>query len=371
MRPLLIDLGRDYRGGQHQALLLLQGLRARGHNPELIAVRDSLLARRAHDAGISVTGVERRQRRLGAVLAIRRLMHEKRVDVVHGNEPHALTSAWLARAHRFVPVVAARRIAHPLSSNFLSLARYRVAQRIVAVSHFVEKSVIASGLPAHCIEVIYDGVELPQALAADRDKARNRLAIPPDTLCLGNVAALVPEKGQALLIHALAELHPKFPQCILLLAGKGPEQAGLQDLARELQLRNAVKFAGFVPDIESVYSAIDLFVFPSHEEPLGSALLSAMAHGLPVVALARGGIPEVVEDGRNGLLVKDLDPGALAATLARLLSNPAEARQLGEAARKTVSAHFSADHMVDATFGLYERLLASHSHSLSGRPSHG
>jgi glycosyltransferase involved in cell wall biosynthesis len=114
-----------------------------------------------------------------------------------------------------------------------------------------------------------------------------------------------------------------------------------------------------VPDIESVYAATDLFVFPSHEEPLGSSLLSAMAHGLPIVGFERGGIPEVVEDGKNGVLVKDLGAGALPGAIAHLLSNPAEARRLGEAARETISTRFSASHMVDATLNLYERLIAA------------
>ncbi|MCU1342657.1 MAG: hypothetical protein JWN92_2080, partial [Candidatus Acidoferrum typicum] len=93
MRPLIVDLGRDYRGGQHQALLLLRGLLARGHVPTLITLRDSLLARRATESGISVHGVPAGCRRLAATLAIRRLVQKGKVDVVHANEPHALTSA--------------------------------------------------------------------------------------------------------------------------------------------------------------------------------------------------------------------------------------------------------------------------------------
>jgi glycosyltransferase involved in cell wall biosynthesis len=150
---------------------------------------------------------------------------------------------------------------------------------------------------------------------------------------------------------------------VLLLAGDGPERANLQSLVQQLRLEGVVKFPGFVSDVESVYAATDLFVFPSHEEPLACAMLSAMAHGLPVVAFARGGNPEAMEDGKNGLLVKELDPSALAAAIARLLSNPAEARRLGETARETISARFSADRMVDATLQLYERLIAVHGNS--------
>ena len=360
MRSLVVDLGRDYRGGQHQALLLLRGLVARGHAPQLITLGDSLLCRRAMDAGVTVHGVATRYRRLSAALLIRRLVQERQVDIVHANEPHALSSAWLARSHRSVPVIVSRRIALPLSTNSFSQARYRAAARIVAVSQFVAKSVVASGFAEDGVSVIYDGVEIPAAiLQADRDWARKRFSISQEDLCIGNVAAFVKEKGHQLLVAAFAKVLPQFPKCVLLLPGEGPEKSRLQDTVRRLGVEAAVKFPGFVPDIETVYAATDLFCFSSHEEPLGSSLLSAMAHGLPVVAFARGGVPEVVEDDKDGLLVKELDPVALSAAITRLLSNPVEAKRLGEAARENISSRFSADHMVDATLQLYERHIAT------------
>jgi glycosyltransferase involved in cell wall biosynthesis len=360
VRPLIVDLGRDYRGGQHQALLLLRGLVARGHAPALITLRDSLLARRATDSGITVHGVAEGCRRPAAAFAIRRLVRNRHVDIVHANEPHALTSAWLARAHRSLPVIVSRRIALPLSTNSLSLARYRAAARIVAVSHFVAKSVVASGFDADCVDVIYDGVEIPALIPkGDRDAARARFGIPKESICIGNVAAFIPEKRQTCLLGALHDLREKFPLCVLLLAGEGPERAKLQEFAKQMGLAAVVKFPGFVADIESVYAATDLFVFPSFEEPLGSSLLSAMAYGLPVVAVTGGGIPEVVEDSRTGLLVKLPDTFVLPDAISRLLSNPVEARRLGEAARETISSRFSADHMADATLQLYERLVAA------------
>jgi L-malate glycosyltransferase len=357
VRPLVVDLGRDYRGGQHQALLLLRGLRARGHAPELIAVMDSLLALRAEEAGIPVHSIYPGRRRLDASLLIRRLVREHSADVVHANEPHALTSAWLARAHRSVPVIASRRIALPLSQSSFSLARYRAAARIVAVSHFVEKSVIASGLPSNCVEVIYDGVEIPpEILCADRDRARINLGIPQDSLCVGNVAAYVPEKGHEILLRAFARLRETVPGCILLLRGEGPERAKMQELARQLQVLEAVKFTSPEFEIAEAFAAMDVFAFSSHEEPLGSALLAAMAHGLPVVAIGRGGIPEAVESGKNGSLVNCLDPEAMAAAIAVPLANPEAAHLMGKSARETVLTRFSAEHMVDATLLLYENV---------------
>jgi glycosyltransferase involved in cell wall biosynthesis len=360
VRPLVVDLSRDFRGGQDQALLLLRGLLQRGHAPELIALRDTLLARRAMQAGITVHEVPQTRRRLTALLTIRRLVRSHRVHVVHANEPHALTSAWLARAHQFVPLIVSRRVELPLSPDSISMARYRAASRVVAVSNFVEKSVIESGLPPDRVEVIFVGVEIPAAVSrADRDVARQRFVIPRESVCLSNVAAFVPEKGHVLLLRAFANLHAQFPQCFLLLAGEGQEKANLQALVRELHLEDVVKFPGFVADVESVYAATDLFIFPSHQEPLACAMLSAMAYGLPVVAFNRGGNPEAIEDGKNGVLVEDLDPSPLASAIARLVAHPDEAARLGQAARETVIARFSDDRMTEEMLLLYEQLLTA------------
>jgi glycosyltransferase involved in cell wall biosynthesis len=359
VRPLIVDLGREYRGGQHQALLLLQGLRERGHAPELIAVRDSLLASRAKEIGATVHSADPGRRRLAAASQIRKLVRGRRLDLVHANEPHALSSAWLARAHRAVPIVVSRRIALPISQGLFSLARYRAAARVVAVSHFVEKSVVQSGLPADHVSVIYDGVRIPTEISqTERDAARNRLGIPRENPCIGNVAAFVPEKGHELLLDAFAKLRAQFPECILLLRGEGPELSKLQALARRLHVAGAVKFSPPTIEIEAPFAAMDIFAFPSHEEPLGSALLAAMAHGLPVAAIARGGIPEVVENEKNGLLVKDLGPEAFASAIARLVAHPDEADGLGRAARETAIKRFSANRMVEETLRLYEHLVA-------------
>lgn len=356
MRPLIVDLGRDYRGGQHQALLLSQGLLARGHAPELVTLGDSLLASRARNAGIKVHGVQMHWRRLGAAIAIRRLLGARGVDIVHANEPHALTAAWLARAHRRVPLVASRRVIFSLSRDAISLARYRASACIIAVSQCVADG---TGLPRNKLEVIPDGVPIPKMHSAtEREEARRSLGIATDIPLLGCVAALTPDKGQHLLIRALKIIRAQFPDCHLLLVGEGPCRAALHHLVSGQGLEDAVHFAGFVKDLDPVYAAIDLFAFPAQAEGLGSALLMAMASGLPVVALARGGIPEVVENGRNGLLIQESAPEALATEIARLLSNSAEARRLSKSARETILGRFSVDRMVDATLHLYQRLLA-------------
>lgn len=358
MRPLIVDLGRDYRGGQHQAFLLAQGLRERGHAADLMVIRGSRLALRAKDAGLIVHEVGPNFRRLSATSHIRGLMRNWRVDLIHANEPHALTAAWMAGAHKIVPLIASRRVALPIARGSISLARYRAASRIIAVSHYVEKLVLAAGIRAERVAVVSDGVTIPpDSSTRQKEDARSQFGIPVDALCVGNAAALDARKGHALLLRAFAAMRAQFPGSVLLIWGEGPEQASLQHLAQELRISNAVKFSGAEVSFDSALAAMDVFAFPSHMEALGSALLAAMARGLPVVAVARDGMTEVIENGKNGLLVTSLEPGTLSAALCRLLSHPEESRALGEAARATIVARFSAKKMIDETLELYDALL--------------
>ena len=341
MTSIHVDLGRQWRGGQNQALLLIQGLRERGHVADLVAVRGSPLSERAQAAGVRVYTVPHAGARLQAALRLRAASYE----VVHCHDAHGLTAAWLAGACQHSSVVAARRVAYPLSATRLGQFRYRQARRIVAVSRFVAASVLASGLTAEQVEVVYDGVLLPPA--GER---------PPGPPRIGCVGYLLPEKGQEALVRAMPLVREKYSHCSLVLAGDGPCRTRLERLALELGLGPAVEFAGLVENVPELYRALDVFLFPSLAEPLGSSLLAAMSHSLPVVAVARGAVPEVVEDGRNGLLVASPDPAAIAAAVVRLLDDPALAARLGAAARETIEQRFTAQRMVEATLDLYQRL---------------
>jgi glycosyltransferase involved in cell wall biosynthesis len=295
------------------------------------------------------------------VLAIRDLLSRRRVDILHANEPHALTSAWLAKAHHRVPLVASRRVIFPLSKSAVSLARYRAAAKIIAVSQCVSSALINSGLRAGDITVISDGVpagNLPSEV--DRAEARRNMGIEPNALLIGCIAALTPDKGQEILIRAFAQVRGNYPGCHLLLVGDGPCRTKLATLVRELDVDGAVHFTGFLENIQNAYAALNLFAFPAQAEALGTALLLAMANGLPVVASALGGIPEVVEDEKNGLLIKDKNPEAVASAIVRIFADPAFAARLGSAARETIVTRFSQQHMVQHTLSLYENLVSAH-----------
>jgi glycosyltransferase involved in cell wall biosynthesis len=359
VRVLLADLESLWRGGQSQALLLLLGLRARGHEAELLSVSGAVLAERARAAGIPVHLSAATFRRPQAARLLRRLLRERRFDVVHANEAHALTAAWLAGAHRLASVIVSRRVAFRLDRGQLARARYRAARRVLAISNFVAKSVVDSGLPASVVRVVYDGVELPPPAAADsRARARQRLRLAADDPLLGCVGYLLPEKGQESLLRALPAIRARVPNCSLLLAGDGPCRPRLERLAEQLGIRPAVQFAGHVKEVADVYSALDVFVFPSLAEPLGTSLLTAMAHALPVIAVKSGGVPEAVEEG-GGILLAESSPDEIVRAAVGLFLNRDLAASMGAAARRVVEKRFTCDHMVEATLKVYAELFDS------------
>ncbi len=359
MKPLFADLEVEWRGGQNQALLLLRELRAMGHGAELLAATGSALAQRAAAAGIRVRQVSRSFAGAAAAPAIRSLLSGGRFDLLHVNEPHALTAAWLARAHRRVPVIVSRRVAYPLRLGRLALARYRSATRVAAISQFVLQQLAAAGLAREKLRVVYEGEDIPAEVTAElRTSARTRWNVLPDAPLLGCVSVLTPDKGQAQLIRDLPGLRAEFPGVKLLLGGDGPERNALEALAQSLSVSDAVIFAGFVRDVGSVYAALDVFLFPAQLEGLGTSLLAAMAHGVPAVAYRRGAFPEIIEGGVSGFLVDSNAEGFSAAVL-RLLRDPILRTQMGEAARRRVTERFSSSRMAEETIALYEEVLSA------------
>ncbi|MGB7434328.1 MAG: glycosyltransferase family 4 protein [Candidatus Acidiferrum sp.] len=360
MIPLIVDLETQWRGGQNQALLLLKGLYERGHPAELVATHGSALGHRAKKAGIFVHGVSRGMFRLPAAREVRSLLADGRIELVHANEAHAVTAAWLAMVNRNLPLVVSRRVGYPLSRGWLAQSRYRRADCILANSQWVANQAIASGANREKIRVVYEGTEIPVPLTADqRSKARQRWKIAEGIPLLGCVGVLLSDKGQEWLIRALVEVRRDFPEARLILAGDGPCRHDLEKLAESLGVSAAVIFAGFVKDVESVYAALDVFLLPSFFEAFNNSLLAAMAYEIPSIAFSRGALPEIIEDGKNGLLVSGPDVTEIAAAVKRVLCDSQFAGSLGQAGRASVATNFTADHMVEGTLKVYAELLES------------
>jgi L-malate glycosyltransferase len=357
--PLIVDLETEWRGGQNQALLLLRGLYERGHAAELLTAKGSSLGHRAKKLGIYVHTASRGLFQLPAAFAIRSLLSDGRIELVHANEAHAVTAAWLALSNSSLPFVVSRRVGYPLKQAWLAKARYRRANVILANSQWVADQAAASGAPREKIRIVHEGVEIPPLLTADqRALARHRWKVAEGVSLLGCVGVFLPDKGQEWLIRALAELRKDVPNARLLLVGDGPRRRTLENLAAELGLSKDVIFPGFVRDVDSVYAALDVFLLPSFFEALNNSLLTAMSFQIPSIAFQRGALPEIIEHGQSGLLVSGPEVPEIVAAVRQLLLDPSCARRLAVAGRARVSTNFSAEHMVENTLHVYEQLLA-------------
>ena len=360
MRVLLVDLETAWRGGQNQALLLLKGLRARGHEAELVAARGSVLGERARERGVTVHSVSRELFRIPAAWKVRELVASGRFDLVHANEAHAVSAVWLAGAHKYVPFLISRRVGYPIGKSRASRARYEAAARIIANSNWVAGQAASSGAPREKLTVVYEGAEIPNRFTeGQRSAARLRWGISGDAPLLGCVGVLLPDKGQEWLIRALAELRRNLSGAKLLLAGDGPCRARLESLAQELGVVEAVLFPGFVKDVEAVYAALDVFLLPSFFEAFNNSLLAAMAYEIPSIAFNRGALGEIIENEKSGLLVSGPDVPEICVAVSRILQDREFSASLGKAGRKRVEENFSASHMVDGIIRVYEEVLGN------------
>jgi glycosyltransferase involved in cell wall biosynthesis len=203
---------------------------------------------------------------------------------------------------------------------------------------------------------IHNGIDLA-AEPGTGAAVRAELGLAPDDLVVAMVSALRPEKGHEVAIDAVERLRPRFPNLRLLIVGQGDLRERLA--ARAGRLGGAVVLAGLRRDVMRVFDAADLCLHPSTREALPTTLMEAMAASVPVVATRVGGIPEVVTDGSDGLLVPaPADPEPLAGALAQLLGDAAARRAMGAAARRTYEARFTADPWIWRTRAVYDEILA-------------
>ena len=300
--------------------------------------------------------------RFPAASRVRQLLRSGSYDIVHANEAHAVTAAWLAMRRGgtgHTKFVISRRVGYPIGRGALAQARYRAAARIVAISKWSADRVMRSGIPAEKITIVHEGVELPVMPDAERRAgARARFGIGADEALLGCIGVLSPDKGQEWLIRALPLVRRECPGAKLILAGDGPCRERLESLAGEMNLTEAVIFTGFVADVETIYAALDVFLLPSMFEALSNALMTAMAYGIASIAFNSGGPAEIIDHEKSGLLVSGPNAEEIAGAILRVLRDPGLSARLRAGGRARIAERFSASKMVDAMLSVYESVLA-------------
>jgi glycosyltransferase involved in cell wall biosynthesis len=365
MFSLHIDTARTWRGGQNQVLVTVMGLRALGHRATLVAHSGGELRQRAAEGLDLIPLAPRTEMDLSAAWRLSRVIKQLKPDIVHAHDPHGVAMAALALSMSTQlakpPLVAARRVDFHLRSTSLSRWKYRQVDCFICASEAIRKMLVADGVPGVRAVTVHEGIDLGRVEAAPPANLHEELWLPHQAPIVGNVAALVPHKGQRHLVESAILVLPQVPDARFVIAGEGELRPALERQIREHHLEKHVHLAGFRPDVLSVHKAFDIFAMSSVTEGLGTSLVDAMACGKPIVATGTGGIPEVVVDGETGFLVPPRDHGAMAAALVRLLHDEGLRTQMGEAGRSRARKLFSAERMVHETLRVYER-VAMHPH---------
>lgn len=298
---------------------------------------------------------------LGWTYRLRRLVHDRDIDIVHTHMPLPAALARLALPGRrpvFVHTEHNLWGRYRPPTRWANAATYRRNARAIAVSDGVAAS-IRSAVP---VEVVVHGTDpsLTVRGPAASEAARARLGLDPGVRVIGTVGNFTAKKDQATLLRAVAALRPaNDDEIVLVLVGSGPLEQGLRSLASRLGVAERVVFAGSRDDVFDLLPGFDVFALSSQFEGLPIALLEAMATGIAPVATRVGGVPEVISDGFDGLLVPPGDPGALAAALTKLLDDDDLRGGIGERARAR-AADFDLVQAVRRAEDVYRQVAVAH-----------
>jgi glycosyltransferase involved in cell wall biosynthesis len=351
-------------GSEGHLLALLPALRERGIDARFLGldVPGTDFGRFYHE--LDRLGVPHRSVRCGLDASprmardVHRAISAEQADLVHTHLVHADVYGGASARLLGIPTVSTR---HNDDRYLLGPFRYvdrafaRPARRLIAISDAVRAFLERAGHdPAKLVTIRYGLDELP---ATESHPTPAEAGVPPDAPLAVAVGRLIAQKDHATLLRAFARVHATLPQARLAVLGSGPLESQTRALASELGLTDAVILPGRT-EIRDWLERADVFVHSSRWEGFGIVLLEAMLAGLPIVATRVSAVPEVVVDGKTGLLVEAGDPAALAAQLGALLTDLERAAALGEAGRQRALSEFSVARMADRTRTLYDDVLS-------------
>lgn len=345
----MVNAIRGYGGGEKRALRAVTDFRRLGEEVTVFGRPGSAMEARSREYGFPFVPVSmRRYWSPAAVLELARELRKARVDVLLCYDETSVRQGTLAAP------LASRRGRRPPVAYFYGLVgsfknkpfnRRFVAPRVALVGSNAEagrRELLSFGcFRPDQLRVIPDGVDPGPIETADPTGLREELGARPDDLVVLTAARLVPEKAVPFLIEVLARVLPPRPRVHSWIVGDGPEAENVRAALRRHNLSERVRMPGFRRDLERFYRAADVLCHPSRREGAPNVVREAMVAGLPVVATAASGTPEIVVEGVTGLLSPPDDVAGLERNLSALLDDPALRERFGRAGRERALTEFT------------------------------
>jgi glycosyltransferase involved in cell wall biosynthesis len=289
-------------------------------------------------------------------------MDEYRVDLVHSHYARDLWTLAPALCRQRVPLILTKHLGtQQPKRDLLHRWIYRRVNHVVAISEVIRQNLLATHpLTAEQVSVVHHGVDLrefaPETI--DRKAVRHELELAPDHLVIGIIGRLQISKGYLEFLEMARQIAAEFPHARFLLVGEASrgesnEAEMILGKIQEWRLETVVRHLGFRQDIPRLLAAMDIFVFPSHAEAFGLALIEAMAMAKPVVASNSDGVLDIVLDRQTGLMAPPRDVGALRAAVALLARDAEQRLAMGRRARDHVLKFFALDRMLNAIESIY------------------
>ncbi|HZC47299.1 MAG TPA: glycosyltransferase [Candidatus Acidoferrum sp.] len=353
-----VDPELGFAGGETQVLGLTLALGRSGDRAELICDPAGRLWERALAAGIRCHPIRIRNAiDLAAGVRLRAILKRERFDVVHFHTSRAHSMAPFARGFASTLIVT-RRMDYRPNRVFAPLLFNRAVDGVIAISDGVADSLAAAGVDRRRVKVVHSGVDCDRfrpPIAEERAQARIALGVSDNEIVVSAVGALEQRKGHRYLIEAIAQLARHAPPIKVkcFIAGHGSIREDLEREIARLGCAPNVKLLGRIDDTHHLLWASDIFAMPSLKEGLGVAALEAMASAIPVVASDVGGLHEVVEDDRTGIVVPPAHPEKIEAAIHRLAESEELRLQMGTAARARAVEKYSMEKMAARTLALY------------------
>jgi glycosyltransferase involved in cell wall biosynthesis len=362
-------LVRPAEGGIKSHLLtLLAGLDRSRFEPVVIGPPDTSLFDELVESGcgtipLDLTGDLSPVRDLKSIARLRGILRRLKPDILHIHSAKAGLVGRIAAStllHRPKIVLTMHSFVFDERTGprkravvaFVERRLARVTDRIIAVSNALRDEFVAQmSIRPDLVEVIPNGIEFRDIPKSARDDERPMI---------GTVARLAPQKGVDTFIRAAALIHETHPSARFTIIGDGPLRKSLQALANGLGINDCMEFLGFRSDALEIVSTFDVFVLSSTWETFGLTLVEALSQGVPVVASNVGGIPEIIDGEKTGLLAESGDPNDFAAKIRRFLDDKNLAARTAQAGNESVRRRFDARKMVADTTNLYQRLMNRH-----------